>query len=698
MSKLIFTRLTLAFMLFLTLGAFKAQGQATIKTDLLDYPPGSTAIITGTGFQPGETVTLQVIHVGDDPLGTDAAYHQPFTTVADNSGNVSSSWDVPTDGDALGATFLLTADGGSSGLHAEWTFTDANTSLTVDNVTGIYGGTVTLTATLKQQGGGNPPISGKTISFTLNGTLINTAVTNASGVATLSSVSLGAINANTYNSGVGASFAAELPTWSASSGTGKLIVNKADQTITWANPANITYGTVLSATQLNATVAGVSGGSAPGALTYTPASGVLLSAGSQTLQVDAAATTNYNAATKQVALVVDKANQTITWANPADITYGTLLGATQLNATVAGSATAGASAPGALTYTPAAGTLLNAGLAQTLSVSAAATTNYNAAGPKTVQINVNKANQTITWANPAAITYGTLLSATQLNATVAGSATAGASAPGALTYTPASGTLLDAGVGQTLSVSAAATSNYNAAGPTTVLITVNKADPTITWANPADITYGTLLSGTQLNAVVTGSATAGATAPGTLTYTPSSGTLLDAGSNQSLVANVASTTNYNAATKTVKISVSKADQIITWSNPANITYGTLLSSTQLNASVAGVAGGSAPGALTYNPVAGTLLNAGTQTLSVSAAPTSNYKPASASVTLIVDKANPTVNVTGYSVTYDGNPHTATYTITGVNGETGATVGTIIVAGTTHTNAGTYNNDPWSFTG
>ena len=55
-------------------------------------------------------------------------------------------------------------------------------------------------------------------------------------------------------------------------------------------------------------------------------------------------------------------------------------------------------------------------------------------------------------------------------------------------------------------------------------------------------------------------------------------------------------------------------------------------------------------------------------------------------------------VTGYSVTYDGQPHTATYTITGVNSETGATVGTVDVSATTHTNAGTYTNEAWSFTG
>ena len=51
------------------------------------------------------------------------------------------------------------------------------------------------------------------------------------------------------------------------------------------------------------------------------------------------------------------------------------------------------------------------------------------------------------------------------------------------------------------------------------------------------------------------------------------------------------------------------------------------------------------------------------------------------------------------VTYDGDPHTATVTsITGVNGETGATVGTVNVSNTTHTNAGIYNADFWTFTG
>jgi hypothetical protein len=88
-------------------------------------------------------------------------------------------------------------------------------------------------------------------------------------------------------------------------GTAAVTITKANQTITWSNPAAINYGTALSGTQLNATVAGVTGGSAPGALTYTPPAGTVLLAGTQTLTVCAAATTNYNAALRSVSLVVN---------------------------------------------------------------------------------------------------------------------------------------------------------------------------------------------------------------------------------------------------------------------------------------------------------------------------------------------------------------------------------------------------------
>ena len=57
-------------------------------------------------------------------------------------------------------------------------------------------------------------------------------------------------------------------------------------------------------------------------------------------------------------LGIVRATPVITWNNPANITYGTALSATQLNAT--------ANVAGSFTYTPAAGTVLNAGNGQIL--------------------------------------------------------------------------------------------------------------------------------------------------------------------------------------------------------------------------------------------------------------------------------------------------------------------------------------------
>ncbi len=120
-------------------------GQATIQTDLLDYPPGSTAYITGSGFTPGETVSLQVLHVGEgDDLTSPTGSHLPWEVVADGNGNISSTWIVPLDEDELGATLLLKADGLTSGLHAEWEFYDGN--ITISPSTVCTGGSVSMTA------------------------------------------------------------------------------------------------------------------------------------------------------------------------------------------------------------------------------------------------------------------------------------------------------------------------------------------------------------------------------------------------------------------------------------------------------------------------------------------------------------------------------------------------------------------------
>jgi hypothetical protein len=71
--------------------------------------------------------------------------------------------------------------------------------------------------------------------------------------------------------------------------------------ISWVTPAAITYGAALSAAQLDATA------SIPGAFTYTPAPGAVLTAGSHTLSTTftPADTTAYSTANASVTVTVN---------------------------------------------------------------------------------------------------------------------------------------------------------------------------------------------------------------------------------------------------------------------------------------------------------------------------------------------------------------------------------------------------------
>jgi Flp pilus assembly CpaE family ATPase len=137
--------------------------------------------------------------------------------------------------------------------------------------------------------------------------------------------------------------------------TVQLTVTKAIPVITWPAPAPISYGTELGFTQLNATA------SVAGAFDYTPAAGEMLAAGRHTLSVAFTPRDSADDAPAQasVQLTVTKATPIITWQAPVPISYGTPLGAAQLDAT--------ALISGVFVYTPAAGNVIAAGT-QTLSV------------------------------------------------------------------------------------------------------------------------------------------------------------------------------------------------------------------------------------------------------------------------------------------------------------------------------------------
>jgi hypothetical protein len=102
---------------------------ATLMTDKLDYQPGEWAILTASGFQVGETIQFQVLHIDGTPNtgnGHDAWYVEdggPDDLDGVEDGNVVTQWYVDPD-DSLYSTFEATALGLSSNLSASTVFTD----------------------------------------------------------------------------------------------------------------------------------------------------------------------------------------------------------------------------------------------------------------------------------------------------------------------------------------------------------------------------------------------------------------------------------------------------------------------------------------------------------------------------------------------------------------------------------------------
>ena len=93
--------------------------QATLTTDRADYPPYSYVHISGTGFDPAETVNMIVVEL--DPI---QQAFQPWDVVADENGDIDTTWYIFSD-ELIGATMQVTATGQTSALTASATFTDA---------------------------------------------------------------------------------------------------------------------------------------------------------------------------------------------------------------------------------------------------------------------------------------------------------------------------------------------------------------------------------------------------------------------------------------------------------------------------------------------------------------------------------------------------------------------------------------------
>ena len=125
----------------------------TIRSDKSDYPPGSPVTITGAGWAPGETVTIQIQETDSDDTW--------LTDTADSTGSFTDTSFTIQDNDG-GVTFVMTATGQTSGQTAQYRFTDSGHVNTVfatpSSVTVAGGGTASITVDCAQ-GGSNDAVT-----------------------------------------------------------------------------------------------------------------------------------------------------------------------------------------------------------------------------------------------------------------------------------------------------------------------------------------------------------------------------------------------------------------------------------------------------------------------------------------------------------------------------------------------------------
>src|SRR5579862_570447 len=766
-------------------------GFATVKTDATDYAPGTTVTITGTGWQPGETVTLTLV---ESPLFDT---HPVMTAVADGQGNITNNQFSP-DAHDVDTRFYLTAAGSTSGFQAQNTFTDAlpqslsitsgqnpnpvqaggsasygltetfngnGVSCTVDLSAAPFGspawpappaggffsftptsitstgsnqnftltiatpagtaantynfvvtatprsgtcqnnpktltangtlvvvpgtvpttlvlnsvspnsvafgstGPVTLTATLTRNDT-NAGVVGATVNFTVDGTAVGSAVTSAGGVASFTTYNPSALTVATHN--VAAAFSASTISGTqygaSNSGTLPLNVGKATPTITWANPADIPYGTALSATQLNATA------SVAGSFVYTPAAGVVLNAGSgQNLHVDFTPTdgADYGSTSKDVSINVLQATPTVTVTDPM-VTYdGNPHNATATAVGVDGHTAVSGSF--SFTYDGSATAPINAKTSYAVVATFASTDgNYKGASGNGT-LTIKQATPTVTVTDPMPTYDGNPHNATATAVGVDGHTAVNGSF--SFTYDGSATAPINAKTSYAVVATFTSTdANYKGATGNGTL-TIKQATPTVTVTDPMP-TY----DGNPHNATATAVGVDGHTAvlgSFSFTYDGSSTAPTNAKTSYAVVATFTSTdANYKGASGNGTLTIKQATPTVTVSfGAASITYdGNPHPATATVTGAGGVDLSSGHGTITvtYTPGPGTPVNAGSYSASAHfASSDGNYTDADSTVpaSLTIKQATPAVTVTDPMVTYDGNPHSATATAVGVDGHT-----------------------------
>jgi prolyl-tRNA editing enzyme YbaK/EbsC (Cys-tRNA(Pro) deacylase) len=485
----------------------------------------------------------------------------------------------------VGAYSIVPGAATGTGL-ANYSIAYNSGTLTVNNATPIIAGAPTPSAITYGQ-----TLAASTLS---GGTVTNAAGATVAGSFAYTTPAI-APSAGTTN--VSVTFTpTDTVNYNTTTTTIAVTVNKATPVLAAPVATAITYGQTLAASTLsggsatnannNALVAGNFAYTTP---TIAPSSGTT----NVSVTFTPTDTANYSATTTTVLVTVGKQTPVIvTSPTPVAISYGQTLANSTLNGGTVTNA-AGATVTGSFAFTTPA-IAPNAGTTNvSVTFTPSDTANYNTA-TKTVTVTVNKAVPVVTAPVASVITYGQTLAASTLSGGAATNANNNAAVAGNFAFTTPSIAPSAGSTNVSVTFTPTDLANYNTA-TTTVSVSVNKQTPVVATApTPSAIAYGQTLAASTLSGGTVTNAS-GATVTGNFAYTtptiaPNAGT-----TNVSVTFTPTDTVNYNTATKTVVVTVSKATPIIAGApTPSAITYGQTLAASTLSGGVMTNASGPRP--------------------------------------------------------------------------------------------------------
>jgi Bacterial Ig-like domain/YDG domain/Immunoglobulin I-set domain len=560
---------------------------ARIWTDKDDYVPGDNVILSGSGWKPNENVYLYAVDSQTE------AWTYGSTVAADANGGFVVNPYFVVQLVQQGANFSVSAVGAQSTLQANVKFTDAGSFSYVSNPS---------PASFTNPSGNSASFTESVTAPKGNGTFSATLIMKAGGTIPSSWLSLNT-GAQSFVTGNASTGSPDTKTWTvtitAPSGqadgtyTGTVIADRTSNpnqgagiavtiTLDHTAPAAPSTPTLHSGddsgtngdgitnvntphfdgtAEANSTVKIYDGPSVVGTGTagnngsYSVQTSVLSDATHSNITAtatDAAGNESAHSGSTSVTIDTQRPSVTINQAGgQADPTSGSPINFTvAFNESVTGFTSAGVTITG------------TAGGTKTVVITGSGTT-YNVAvsgmttsGTVIATVGQNAARDTAANGNTAStstddsVTFNACtapsISVDPVGATksVGDSVTFSVTASGtSLSYqwrkngsniggaTSSSYTIASVAVGDAGSYDVVVSNSCGGATSNAAVLTVNKITPTINWSDPVDITYGTALSGTQLNATATYNSNPVA---GTFTYTPAAGTVLNAGNNQVL--------------------------------------------------------------------------------------------------------------------------------------------------------------------